>query len=357
MKKISKKILGILPIATLGTTIVSCSPKQQENNNSNGESKKEKALNLINFIPDGDKKIELLESLLKAKTVEEIKKIENIFLEKQTKKYVYDNNNDYYSRLDGKSGTALLDELVKLQTSKLSGIKTYNDLKSFYDSSEAFKDRYFENDGSILDIYSEDALTNDPYNYETYANKASNPGKNEGEGMNREHVIPQSWFGKQEPTRSDAHFVWPTDIKVNAIRGNFPHGNVKKIKLLTKNNGKLGQDSGGIEVFEPIDVFKGDIARAYFYFIVTHKQNLKFDNQKVFKSVYPFIEKKFLDYYLSWNTIDPISKWDIKRNEEIYKYQNNRNPFTDYPNLIFKIIGADNTPFINKGVLIDVKDN
>jgi endonuclease I len=40
------------------------------------------------------------------------------------------------------------------------------------------------------------------------------------------HIIPQSTFGSAAPMVSDAHFITPTDGKVNGQRSNYPHGTV-----------------------------------------------------------------------------------------------------------------------------------
>jgi endonuclease I len=50
-----------------------------------------------------------------------------------------------------------------------------------------------------------------------------------------EHVIPQSTFNSAAPMVSDAHFIPPTDGKVNGIRSSFPHGNVATASITTLN--------------------------------------------------------------------------------------------------------------------------
>ncbi|WAM10953.1 endonuclease [Mycoplasmopsis cynos] len=178
--------------------------------------------------------------------------------------------------------------------------------------------------------------------------------KNEGDGTNREHIIPQSWFNKFEPIRHDAHFVWPTDIKVNNIRSNWPHGNVVNPINTTKNLSKLGKDQNNQVVFEPIDEFKGDIARAYLYFLITYaKDKINYKNS-IYTNAFPYIKKEFLNTYLNWNIQDKVDAWDIHRNNVIFQYQGNRNPFIDYPNLSNSLFGENLVPFHNLGVLKDI---
>jgi endonuclease I len=48
-----------------------------------------------------------------------------------------------------------------------------------------------------------------------------------------------------------------------------------------------------------------------------------------------FISK--IKTYMLWNRIDPPDDDEKRRNDLVYKYQGNRNPFIDNPELIEKI--------------------
>ncbi|TQC55088.1 endonuclease [Mycoplasmopsis cynos] len=239
--------------------------------------------------------------------------------------------------------------LLDLQKQKTKLIhNAYSRLSDFYNKSKAFKDFYYEKNGYILDVYSENPDGKDPYNYEVFK---GNFAKKEGEGLNKEHIIPQNWFHGKMPVFKDANIVWPVDIKVNDIRSNYPHGKVKTVLKTTLNHSKLGYDKFNNIVFEPVDDFKGDIARVYFYYVISYLDLTDF-KIGVFQKDFPYLKKEFLDTYLTWNINDPVSSFDITRNNEVYKYQCVRNPFIDYPDLIYKILEIDNTPFENKGTLI-----
>ncbi|EFF41380.1 endonuclease [Mycoplasmopsis alligatoris] len=261
---------------------------------------------------------------------------------------VYDNSNNYYSELEGLKGQKLFNKLLELQAKYTKNIKQYNDLYTIY--KDAFIDKYYEKDNSLLDIYSENPSNKDPYNY-NFSNNGSSANK-EGLGFNREHLIPQSWFKKISPTRNDAHFVWPTDIKVNSLRSNYPHYLVASPVTTTLNGTKIS-----FNLAEPIDVFKGDIARAYFYFQVTHKNADTPAAREVFDEKFPFFKQNYLDEYLKWSKSDKIDQFDIDRNNAIAKhYQGLRNPFSDYPELAILIWDKDNnSTFKNKGVLIKIQ--
>ncbi|QZE12396.1 endonuclease [Mycoplasma sp. Ms02] len=272
-------------------------------------------------------------------------------------KIQYDAENDYYEAADGKSGKELWDALFEIQKTKRDTNKKYQDLPDFYLSSEAFKDSVYEKDNSVLDFYSENPEAVDPYTYAEYT-KGKSGAKVEGEGLNREHIIPQSWFNKALPMVADANFVWPTDIKVNALRDNNPHGIVQNATTTTQNGGKLGTDSENEVVFEVIDEFKGDIARAYLYFALTYNDQSITNKNSIFTVNYPFIQDKYQQIYLNWHSNDKVSKWDIKRNHDTYNdYAQIRNPFIDYPELEKSLFGENPVPFVNKGVAIGVLEN
>ncbi|WAM09398.1 hypothetical protein ONA24_05135 [Mycoplasmopsis cynos] len=84
--------------------------------------------------------------------------------------YQYDSSNNYYAELEGKKGQKLFEAIINLQTKNNKKLKTlsYNKLPEFYNKYDAFKDKYYEKDGTLLDIYSENPYGKDPYEYKTY---------------------------------------------------------------------------------------------------------------------------------------------------------------------------------------------
>ncbi len=90
----------------------------------------------------------------------------------------------------------------------------------------------------------------------------------EGSCYNREHAFPRSWFGGAvSPMNTDVHHVFATDGYVNGRRSSYPYGDVASATYTSSNGSKLGAGSSASgytgTVFEPIDEFKGDFARAY----------------------------------------------------------------------------------------------
>lgn len=212
----------------------------------------------------------------------------------------------------------------------------YAGLYTTYQTSD--RDYFYENDGTILDMYSENPTGIDPYNYSAGTTQRCGNYSTEGDCYNREHIIPQSVFNSNAPMVSDAHFITPTDGKVNGMRSNYPHGTVGTATWVSKNGSKLGSSAvAGYSgtVFEPIDAFKGDIARMYFYFATRYENNVASYSYAMFDSSSEQVfTTPFLNMLLTWNAQDPVDAREIARNNAIYARQNNRNPYIDHPEYV-----------------------
>ena len=209
-------------------------------------------------------------------------------------------------------------------------------------------DLYYENDGSLLDMYTENPTGAECYfTYGTNQDDGSG-GTSECQKYNREHIIPQSVFGSVDPMKSDAHFVVPSDKYVNAQRDNFPFGKVQTASNTYSNGSKKGNNlnsgySAGYSgtVFEPIDEFKGDIARMYFYFITRYESQVAGWSYDMFNNTSnQVLNNTFLNILLTWHLNDPVSTREIGRNNAIYVRQGNRNPFIDHPEYVCEIYSS-----------------
>jgi endonuclease I len=243
----------------------------------------------------------------------------------------------YYSGLDTLSGYELKTRLNQI-LKKSHRDKGYSALISVYFSSDV--DNTYDNDGSIMDIYSEDPSSYDPYNFRTRKNVCGQY-RQESDCFNREHLFPQSAFGKANPMRSDFFHVFPTDGYVNGHRSNHPFGEVRNATWTSQNGSKLGSNTFGKyrgTVFEPIDEFKGDIARALLYFATRYEHRAKsMRHAMVNRTQHQFYADWFIALLLKWHKQDPVSQHEIQRNEVGFKYQGNRNPFIDHPEWVEKI--------------------
>lgn len=241
---------------------------------------------------------------------------------------------DGTQNLDGYKLKAKLNQIVAAKTTSWN----YGDLPTYYEQTD--KDHYFENDGSVLDIYAENPAGADPYNYWYNNNSLIAGASNEGEGWNREHIYSQSFFNSNYPMYSDLHFVVPTDARVNQRRSNYPFGKVGNSPAFTSLNGtKVGPaNMPGYTntVTEPIDEFKGDIARMLMYVAIRYENLIPyFQYTNVRNPIDSLNEKAFKSWYISlllnWHQQDPVSQKELDRNNVIYTIQGNRNPFVDNP--------------------------
>jgi endonuclease I/chitodextrinase len=242
----------------------------------------------------------------------------------------------YYATATG-TGYVLKTQLYNII--KDHTVQDYAGLYVTYETSDI--DNFYEKDGTVLDMYSENPAGIDPYNYSIGSTQRCGNYTVEGDCYNREHIIPQSVFNSASPMVSDAHFITPTDGKVNGIRSNYPHAVVSIPTETTRNGSKLGASTtSGYSgpVFEPIDEFKGDIARMYFYFATRYENTVAGYNYAMFNnSTNKVFTTGFLNQLIAWNNQDPVSPREIARNNAIYARQNNRNPYIDHPEYVTAI--------------------
>ena len=224
---------------------------------------------------------------------------------------------NYYNSTRDLCGEELRQQLYTIISSHTQ--LGYNDLWSAYRQTD------IRTNGKIWDIYSDCDFTPGTDQCGNYSTEC--------DCYNREHTVPQSWFGDSLPMRTDLFHVCPTDGWVNNKRGNLPLGKVSNPTYTSGNGSKIGPCSypgySGT-VFEPIDEYKGDLARAYFYMSVCYKnRNLGQTAESMFEGSQ--LKPWALQMLLQWHYADPVSQKEIDRNNAVYAIQHNRNPFIDCP--------------------------
>ena len=246
----------------------------------------------------------------------------------------------YYASAENKSGQELrtaMHNIIKNHTSL-----SYSELWQAFYTTDARPDN-----GKVWDMYS-DRPGSTPSYYFTFGSDQCGNYSGEGDCYNREHSVPKSWFGGSvAPMYTDLFHLYPTDGYVNSKRSNLPIGKVTGATWTSTNGSKVGTSnvtgySG--QVFEPIDSFKGDFARTYFYMATCYKdKNLGVETQSNFSGgdLKPWSQQLLLQ----WAAQDPVSQKEIARNNAVYQIQHNRNPFIDFPELAEKIFGNDTSPF------------
>ena len=168
----------------------------------------------------------------------------------------------------------------------------------------------------------------------------------EGLFYNREHSFPTSrWGGDQETSQfSDIHFIIPVDKLVNSIRLNFPYGETTSPSIVTANGSQMGRSSvGGFDgdIFEPIDEYKGDVARMQLY-VATRYEDFASEWANVdsrgrvvlLDQTFPFFEDWYINLLVRWHEMDPVSQKELERNDAVFAIQGNRNPYIDHPEYV-----------------------
>ncbi len=257
---------------------------------------------------------------------------------------------NYYNSANGLTGYTLKTELSNIISNGHVN-RGYSNLYNGYKTTDT--DHYYENDGTVLDIYSENPNGNDPYNY-THNNNKCGSYSSEGDCYNREHLMPQSWFSSHSPMKNDIQHVYPSDGKVNGQRGNYPLADVASASWTSQNGSKRGScaNSGySGTVFEPIDEFKGDVARVYFYMATRYESQIgSWENSNTSSDAVldgssdQVFEDWYLDVLLQWHSQDPVSQKELDRNNAAYDYQGNANPFISHPEWVNSIWGGGGTP-------------
>ena len=240
--------------------------------------------------------------------------------------------NGYYDTAAGKTGVPLrlaLHNIIKNHT-----VVSYASLLTYYISTDK------KPNGTVWDMYSDDPGSTPPYVY-TFSQNCGNYSE-EGDCWNREHSWPKSWFNDVSPMNSDLFHIVPTDGYVNGKRSNYPYGEVGTASWISMNGSKLGNSSypgySGI-VFEPVDEYKGDFARIYFYMCTRYytEDSGWGSNDMVTKAE---LKPWALAMLMEWSKNDTVSQKEINRNNAVYLIQHNRNPFVDHPQYVNAIWGT-----------------
>ncbi|MBB4805478.1 endonuclease I [Chryseobacterium defluvii] len=290
----------------------------------------------------------------------------------------------YYDGTSGLTGYALKSKVHDIISTKSINWH-YGDLPDYYNQTDL--EKYYDHNASnttiLLDIYSEIPAGPDAYEYT--ASNLTGTASAEGMGWNREHMIPQSTFSTNSdisnyPMFSDLNFIIPADARINQLRNNFPYGIGGTTTFYNFTNGsKIGNAvipgypyTG--RVYEPIDEFKGDVARTLLYFAVRYEGKLNSFNYALSSSstVTPAndlcpldgteeraFDTAYINMLKQWNTLDPVSQREIDRNNAVYTIQKNRNPFIDHPEWVDLIWSEtpDAIPPLTPGSLVSTQQN
>ena len=237
-----------------------------------------------------------------------------------------DFSTNYYSSLNGLSGQDLIIAIQAIiSDNELVRAHSYSDIKDILKQADVNP----ENSNQVWLVYTEQGRSK--IDFQT---TSSSTGK-----WNREHTYPRSrggfnsigadsyadgidayWQTDIDSLRhanSDAHGIRASDGPENSSRGNKHYGDY---------NGPSGNLSS----------FKGDVARSVLFL------SLRYNGLEVVDGFPETVgQLGDLETILGWNEIDPVDDFEKNRNNIIYNWQNNRNPFIDFPDLISYIWGEN----------------
>lgn len=128
-----------------------------------------------------------------------------------------------------------------------------------------------------------------------------------GMTWNREHVWPRSKL-PNSTAEADLHLLRASNPSLNSSRSNYS---------FVDGEGEARIIGSG---WYPGDEDRGDVARIVFYVLMMWETNINLIGN--------------LETFIKWHEEDPVDEFEIQRNQVIYAYQRNRNPFIDYPELV-----------------------
>ena len=234
----------------------------------------------------------------------------------------------YYDSLEGLSGNALkqaVQDIIANPT--IVRAHNYGDIEFIL--KEADKNPL--NSNQVWQMYVES-----PRAILDYQVGSSNIGV-----WNREHIFPQSRGGFSGGTSStaDGIGVWLPTNADDILSGHADAHHLRAedgAENSTRSNRDYGSDYNGPTGSQ--GSWNGDVARALFYMAVRYN-GLNLVNGNPSDAIVG--QMGDLASLLTWNTTDPRDDFEMNRNNYIYTWQMNRNPFIDYPLLADYIFGAN----------------
>ena len=206
-----------------------------------------------------------------------------------------------------------------------------------------------------------DADPNNANNVILIYTRESVNGLQEYDGWNREHVWAKSRgdFGTSRPMGTDVHNLRASNINVNSTRSNYSFENCTSNSCEQTYGNSY---SSSALVFEPRDEDKGDVARIIFYMVVRYEGDSGEEDLEMTESILSVSSKSprhgVRSTLLEWHELDPVDDFERNRNDVIYSYQGNRNPFIDHPELVDFLWGDQqqtswNSSLSNPAQLVD----
>ena len=155
-----------------------------------------------------------------------------------------------------------------------------------------------------------------------------------GATWNREHVWPKSKLGVSDVNNNDTNIATDLmNLRASCFNANSSHGNRYYGKTSSEDSffpnisGGLGGDGHAYT-----GDHRGDVARICFFMALRYEDKISLSDTPSGN-----YQMGYLSTLLEWNKEDPVDDFEIQRNNRIYEYQGNRNPFVDYSDLADKL--------------------
>ena len=216
---------------------------------------------------------------------------------------------------------------------------TSNQFLSYDDARDVLYSEIDVNNNSVYCLYT---------NYSVQINDFVDPSTHMyNNGINCEHLWPQSLGADSYPMKNDLHHLRPCKENVNTSRGNKPFNDILDFQTntwfwLEYSTNNIPQSNineyseSGTTAFEAREDIKGDIARSMFYFYTIYTlaaDETFFNTQK--------------EILYEWHNNDPTTDQEINRTWDIASYQNNiPNPFVLDSTLIFRSYFYENSDIL-----------
>jgi endonuclease I len=227
---------------------------------------------------------------------------------------------------------------------------------------------------TILEIADENPANTsqivDAYRNRAYPKVSGRAGTGTGVTYNREHTWPNSLgfgtttgnLGLPHSPYTDTHMLYLTDTGYNADRGNMPYADCALSaqcgeRVTDATNGTGGGSgaypgnsnwfkgpNGNTGSFQVWSKRRGDMARAVLYMAIRYEGDnhpgtgqsepdleLTDDRSKIVITSASPAYMGLLTTLLAWHQADPPDAAERARNEVIFSFQGNRNPFIDHP--------------------------
>ncbi len=227
---------------------------------------------------------------------------------------------NYYQTINVQTGSALKAELRAI----VSGQRGYPVVVKSYDQ--------------IRDILLNDVDSVGSNNVKLFYTSETRSASQWGTSINREHLWPQSLGVGSGPSNSDMHHVHLCDSSLNSSRGNDLFGNVNigSATVYYPANAVNDRSYSVGSTFQVSNNRKGDAARAILYMETRYSHlSLISTGQSLGSNQFGY-----LDTLLQWHNEDPVDAWETNRNDRVFFYQNNRNPYIDHPEWVALVYGG-----------------